>query len=216
MENSIHAYLRASTKEQDAGRAQVELIEFAKQHGREVASFTLESESGAQLRRPKLLALLDRMQEGDILLIEQVDRLTRLNSDGWAKLKSLIENKKISIVGLDLPTSHAVLGAGQTDAFTSAMLDAINGMLLDMLAAISRKDYEDRRRRQAQGIVANRHKFRGRPPNTQLHKKVLRTLAQGHSQRNTAAICGCAVSTVQRVIALHRDGDSHKQQELIQ
>src|SRR5690554_5959732 len=101
MENSIHAYLRASTKEQDAGRAQVELIEFAKQHGREVASFTLESESGAQLKRPKLLALLDRMRPGDVLLIEQIDRLTRLNADDWAKLKSLIENKGLAIVSLD-------------------------------------------------------------------------------------------------------------------
>jgi DNA invertase Pin-like site-specific DNA recombinase len=31
------------------------------------------------------------------------------------------------------------------------MFDAINGMMLDMLAAVARKDYEDRRRRQAQG-----------------------------------------------------------------
>lgn len=208
MENSIHAYLRASTKEQDAARAQAELIEFAEQHDREIATFTLESESGAQLKRPKLLALLDRMRPGDVLLIEQIDRLTRLNADDWAKLKSLIENKGLAIVSLDLPTSHAVFGAGQTDAFTSAMLGAVNGMLLDMLAAISRKDYEDRRRRQAQGIAANRHKFRGRPPNTGLHKKILRALAQGHSQRNTAAICGCALSTVQRVIALHRGSDA--------
>jgi DNA invertase Pin-like site-specific DNA recombinase len=27
------------------------------------------------------------------------------------------------------------------------MFDAINGMMLDMLAAVARKDYEDRRRR---------------------------------------------------------------------
>ena len=38
------------------------------------------------------------------------------------------------------------------DEFTSRMLDAINRMMLDMLAAIARKDYEQRRERQAQGI----------------------------------------------------------------
>ena len=32
------------------------------------------------------------------------------------------------------------------------MLSALSGMMLDMLAAIARKDYEDRRRRQTQGI----------------------------------------------------------------
>jgi DNA invertase Pin-like site-specific DNA recombinase len=32
------------------------------------------------------------------------------------------------------------------------MFAAINGMMLDMLAAVARKDLDDRRRRQAQGI----------------------------------------------------------------
>ena len=38
---------------------------------------------------------------------------------------------------------------GKGNALTARVFDAINGMLLDMLAAISRN--EDRRRRQAQG-----------------------------------------------------------------
>ncbi len=33
------------------------------------------------------------------------------------------------------------------------MFGAINGMMLDMLAAIARKDYENRRKRQPQGIA---------------------------------------------------------------
>ena len=37
------------------------------------------------------------------------------------------------------------------DEFTGRMFEAINAMLLDMLAAVARKDYDDRRRRQAQG-----------------------------------------------------------------
>ncbi len=32
------------------------------------------------------------------------------------------------------------------------MLSAINGMMLDMLAAVARKDYEDHRHRQLEGI----------------------------------------------------------------
>jgi DNA invertase Pin-like site-specific DNA recombinase len=44
------------------------------------------------------------------------------------------------------------------------MLRAVNNMMLDMLAAIARKDYEDRRRRQMEGITAAREKgkYRGR------------------------------------------------------
>jgi DNA invertase Pin-like site-specific DNA recombinase len=38
------------------------------------------------------------------------------------------------------------------DEFTGRMLGAINSMLVEMMAAIARKDYEQRRERQAQGI----------------------------------------------------------------
>ncbi|HHP7895029.1 TPA: recombinase family protein [Acinetobacter baumannii] len=43
----IRAYLRASTKEQDANRAKDELIAFAREHGHKIAAFYTESESGA-------------------------------------------------------------------------------------------------------------------------------------------------------------------------
>ena len=48
------------------------------------------------------------------------------------------------------------------------MFAAINAMLLDMLAAVARKDYEDRRRRQAQGQAKAKAegKYRGRPEDT--------------------------------------------------
>ena len=56
------------------------------------------------------------------------------------------------MVSLDLPTSW-VMATNNADEFTSRIFEAINGMLLDMLAAVARKDYDDRRRRQAQGIA---------------------------------------------------------------
>jgi DNA invertase Pin-like site-specific DNA recombinase len=45
------------------------------------------------------------------------------------------------------------LAAGAGDGFTRAMLKAMNGMMLDMLAAIARKDYQDRCRRQEEGSL---------------------------------------------------------------
>src|SRR5580704_14440479 len=48
--------------------------------------------------------------------------------------------------------SHLGLGASASGEFTQRMFAAINGMMLDMLAAVARKDLDDRRRRQAQGI----------------------------------------------------------------
>ncbi|SFU66900.1 Resolvase, N terminal domain [Xenorhabdus koppenhoeferi] len=47
-------------------------------------------------------------------------------------------------------------------------------MMLDMLAAVARKDYEDRRRRQAQGVKKARQegKYKGRPVDKKLHQKI--------------------------------------------
>ncbi len=55
------------------------------------------------------------------------------------------------------------------------MLNAINGMMLDMLAAIARKDYEDRRRRQEEGITQAKTagRFKGSQADLQLHNKII-------------------------------------------
>lgn len=41
----------------------------------------------------------------DIIHIEQVDRLLRLDEEGWQKLKRLIQEKYLLVVSIDLPTS---------------------------------------------------------------------------------------------------------------
>ncbi|OTA16243.1 serine recombinase [Xenorhabdus vietnamensis] len=137
----IHGYLRASTKEQDALRAKNRMKAFVEEKGFRLASWYHENVSGASLQRPELLRLLDAAAPGDIILIEQGDRLSRLDEAGWQKLKHLIQEKHLVVVSLDLPTSHMALTASAGNEFTHAMLKAINGMMLDMLAAIAWKDY---------------------------------------------------------------------------
>lgn len=80
------------------------------------------------------------------------------------------------------------------------MLDAVNAMLLDMLAAVLRKDFDDRRRRQAEGIALakQRGEYKGRPIDEKLHMKVQELPGQGFSVRKTADLLGCSPSTVQR------------------
>ena len=75
----IRAYLRASTKEQDAKRAKSELIAFANHHGHKIAAFYVENESGAILVRPKLMQLIKDAYENDVILVEKIDQLKHLN-----------------------------------------------------------------------------------------------------------------------------------------
>jgi len=199
----IRAYLRASTDEQDATRAKNQLDDFIHQHNKQIACYYVENESGATLDRPELFRLLSDAQPGDLLLVEQVDRLARLNEQDWLKLRSMIDSKDLCIVALDLPTSHSVLtiNDSQTDTFSNRMLSAINSMLLDMLAAIARKDYDDRRRRQAQGIenAKSNGVYHGKPVNQQLHNNITELLVEGKSIRKVASLLNCSTSTVQKV-----------------
>lgn len=198
----IRAYLRASTLEQDATRAKEQLRAFAVEHGQRVASWYTENESGATLERPELFRLLSDCEPGDVLLVEQVDRLARLNEADWSKLRAELQSKGVLVVALDLPTSHqAMLPARKGDDFTARMLGAINTMLLDMLAAVARKDYEDRRRRQAQGIEKAKAEgaYKGRTVDTALHSRIRELVQDGKSVRKVAELLGCSTQTVQRV-----------------
>src|SRR6202021_3461562 len=146
----VRAYLRASTDEQDATRARDQLMTFATERGLTIVAWYVENESGAKLARPELFRLLAGAHPGDILLVEQVDRLSRLTAADWERLKAELTARKVRVVALDLPTSWT-MASKAGDEFTTRMFEAINGMLLDMLAAVARKDYADPRRRHAPG-----------------------------------------------------------------
>lgn len=184
----IRAYLRASTKDQDALRAKQGLERFCAERGFKIAAYYPEKESGTKLDRPELFRLLSDAQPGDVLLTEQVDRLSRLKAEDWERLKGLIRDRGVRVVALDLPTSHQML-APSADEFSGRMLDAINGMMLDMLAAIARKDLEDRKRRAAEGIAKAKAKgvYKGRPEDTARNEAIMKLLRAGQSWNDIEA-----------------------------
>ncbi|GAL13167.1 putative site-specific recombinase [Vibrio astriarenae] len=75
-------------------------------------------------------------------------------------------------------------------------------MMMDMLAAIARKDYQDRRRRQVEGIrkAKEEGKYRGRQADSDLHEKIyqLRVINQ-LSISDTAKLTNVSGRTVIRV-----------------
>ncbi len=125
----------------------------------------MENASGSHADRPELIRLLKDARRGEVLLVESIDRLSRMDDQAWRSLKTAIDNRGIRIVSVDLPTSHQGMKAQSGDEFTDRMLAAINYMMIDMMAAIARKDYQQRRLRQAQGIEKAKASgvYKGRP-----------------------------------------------------
>ena len=106
----------------------------------------------------------------------------------------------IRVVALDLPTS-CMMAAKATDEFTGRMFEAINGMLLDMLAAVARKDYDDRRRRQAQGQAKAKAegRYKGRPEDAERNAGIASMLAAGASWSSIQAATGCSRATIAKI-----------------
>lgn len=199
----VRAYLRASTAEQDAGRARELLDQFAASYGHAVAASYMENVSGAHADRPELIRLLKDARRGDVLLVESIDRLSRMDDHSWRELKAAIDSRGLRIVSVDLPTSHQALSLKSGDEFTDRMLAAINYMMIDMMAAIARKDYQQRRLRQEQGIAKAKASgvYRGRPVDQELHKRVKELLQAGLGIRAVARHAACSTTTVLKVRA---------------
>lgn len=195
----VYGYLRASTKDQDANRAKNSLLSFSENLGIRVSAWFVENESGAKLNRPELFRLLELAEEGDAILIEQIDRITRLSENDWKKLKSIIIDNKLKIVSMDLPTSHNFVKS--TDEFQTRILDAVNTMMLDILAATARKDYVDRRRRQAEGVkkAQTQGKYKGRPEDLELQTKIESLLRDSKSYNYIQNMLGCSRHTISKV-----------------
>jgi DNA invertase Pin-like site-specific DNA recombinase len=195
------SYLRASTNEQYANRARAQIEAFAAEHELTIVGTYAENESGAKLARPELFRLLADSRPGDVLLIEQVDRLSRLTDGDWRMLRAELDVKQVRVVALDLPTSWMLTSAG--DNFTARMFGAVNSMMLDVLAAVARKNYEDRRCRQAQGQAKAKAegKYRGRPEDSARNAGIAAMLRAGESWSGIQAATGCSRATIAKIAA---------------
>ena len=116
------------------------------------------------------------------------------------ELKTELAFRKMRVVALDLPTSWRMADSN-VDDFTARMFEAVNAMMLDMLAAVARKDYDDRRRRQAQGqakAVAEK-RYKGRPENAVRNDSIAKMLKGGLSWSTVQGATGCSRATVAKI-----------------
>ncbi len=80
------------------------------------------------------------------------------------------------------------------------MFEAINGMMLDMIAAIARKDDSDRRRRPMDGIktVKAEGRYNGRRENVEQNAAIVTMLESGQSWSSIVKATGASRSTLSR------------------
>ena len=192
---TVRIYVRASTKEQDAKRALSDLISFSQSYDDNHVEY-VEHFSGTKLDRPVLAKLLKDAEQSDILLVESVDRLSRLSQDDFAILKQRIKDKGLRLVVADLPTTHTV-----SEGMTGDILRVINDMLIDLLATMAKLDNDKRRERIKQGLANSGYKPTGKKANLAKHNRIRELARQNNMTKDEIAkACGVGVATVYRVL----------------
>ena len=191
-------YLRASTKDQDAERA-LQILQDLNQNlnlGKTIVY--VENYSGTKLDRPELNKLLSEANQGDTLLVESIDRLSRLTQRDFQELKRRIQEKGLRLIVADLPTTYQMIQT--SDSITHSILELINNMLIDLLATMARLDNEKRIERIKQGLARSGYKPTGKKANKAKHKRIKELLAAGNmTKEEIAKAVNCGVATVYRV-----------------
>lgn len=191
-------YLRASTKDQDAERALQILQDLNQNLNLGETIVYVENYSGTKLDRPELNKLLSEANQGDTLLVESIDRLSRLTQQDFQELKRRIQEKGLRLVVADLPTTYQMIQT--SDSITHSILDLINNMLIDLLATMARLDNEKRIERIKQGLARSGYKPTGKKANEAKHKRIKELLAAGNmTKEEIAKAVNCGVATVYRV-----------------
>ena len=191
-------YLRASTKDQDAERG-LQILQDLNQNlnlGKTIVY--VENYSGTKLDRPELNKLLSEANQGDTLLVESIDRLSRLTQRDFQELKRRIQEKGLRLIVADLPTTYQMIQS--SDSITHSILELINNMLIDLLATMARLDNEKRIERIKQGLARSGYKPTGKKANEAKHKRIKELLAAGNmTKEEIAKAVNCGVATVYRV-----------------
>lgn len=191
-------YLRASTKDQDAERALPILQDLNQNLNLGETIVYVENYSGTKLDRPELNKLLSEANQGDTLLVESIDRLSRLTQRDFQELKRRIQEKGLRLVVADLPTTYQLIQT--SDSITHSILELINNMLIDLLATMARLDNEKRIERIKQGLARSGYKPTGKKANEAKHKRIKELLAAGNmTKEEIAKAVNCGVATVYRV-----------------
>jgi DNA invertase Pin-like site-specific DNA recombinase len=199
IEMNTRIYLRASTKEyQDAERALQILQDLNQNLNLGETIVYVENYSGTKLDRPELNKLLSEANQGDTLLVESIDRLSRLTQRDFQELKRRIQEKGLRLVVADLPTTYQMIQT--SDSITHSILELINNMLIDLLATMARLDNEKRIERIKQVPARSGYKPTGKKANEAKHKRIKELLAAGNmNKEEIAKAVNCGVATVYRV-----------------
>ena len=198
-------YLRVSTIEQSNQR-QEKIIDEATNNGYYIAKVYREKASGAIKDRPKLRELISDLQPGEIIIAENIDRISRLPLQDAMDLVNEIREKGAFLSIPNIVDLGELMTENQTE-LSKIIMQSVQEMLLKMALQIARDDYELRRERQLAGIALAKKnkKYKGRKPDLNKHQLILDLWATGnYTEVEIAKRVDCSLPQVKRVKQIYK------------
>ena len=188
MKNYIFGYARVSTEAQNLDRQ----LDALRKYGVDV--IYNEKMTGTKRNRPELTKLLDRVTEGDTIVIESLSRLGRSTKD-LIELTELFKKKGVHLVSL----KEAIDTSTSTGKLLFTLMSAIAQFERDVIADRTREGLRSARARGRKG---------GRPKtNTDAVKKAVKLYnTQQYTIKEIEEMTGIKISTLYRTLqreALH-------------
>lgn len=136
-------YIRVSSTEQNEDRQRIAL----KKAGVEDANLYVDKQSGKDFHRPAYEKMIPRLEKGDLLVIQSIDRLGRNYEEIQNQWRILTKEIGIDIAVIEMPLLDTRRGKDLMGVF-------ISDIVLQILSFVAQNERENIKKRQEQGIAA--------------------------------------------------------------
>jgi len=154
---NIYGYIRVSSVDQNEDRQLLAMQEL----NIPPQNMFVDKQSGKDFNRPNYQKLLKRLEQGDLLYVDDIKRLGRNYVEILENWRVLTKEKKVDIVVLKMKLLDTRISKDLLGTF-------IADIVLQILSFVAENERIDIRRQQAEGIASAKAKgvrF-GRPPKT--------------------------------------------------
>lgn len=140
-----YGYVRVSSTDQNEQRQLLALQEKNVPN----QNIFVDKQSGSDFLRPQYKRLVRRLREGDLLIIQSIDRLGRNYEEIQQQWRRLTKDIGVDIAVIDMPLLDTRQGKDLMGTF-------IADLVLQILSFVAQSERESIRKRQAEGIAAAR------------------------------------------------------------
>lgn len=151
----VYGYHRTSTADQHLDRGIKEITEYCLNNKLELKKIYTDQQTGKNFNRPRYTILKeDVLNEGDILIVTELDRLGRNKQDTLNELRYFKDNN-IRVMILEIPTTTQDLSK-LDNKMAQMIMETINNMLIELYATMAQAEIEKKEKRQQEGIQAKK------------------------------------------------------------